>query len=636
MSSVVSLSKQDIDYIGRVVATEVDHGLAKSNPEEYYRSIQAVTDTVLNRVASGQFPSSTTGVLNQKRQFSKITGPQDQKPYGSVQRTPKASTAVQSLVEKHIADRIAGADPIIGGHVNYANPDHSSPSNIRGWINPMIKNPDSTWIGGHIHGTNKKDGFRTYEGDPITDQATFVGSQSSPGIGTNNARRGGMAADAIDRGMEAATQTLTRRQAELGKPMGTALTALPSLIDAPPSMAPRTTATQPPSAIQQVASWLSNIAERASNETPIPPASVPKMQDRIAPEPWGGAIYSSNDPPLSSGMRRTPAGPGTMAAPVSPVTRSSLPDLVRPDEAFGDVAATRSPSFFYSRENAPKPIDPFSWDIGPGNNWAAAAPRPTEGGFPPLSQPVAGNPRQMDNTAGRPGAPSGSTPTSWIPASITQAPIPSGDRTTVNNVSGSFALPSMAPMLSASQSAAGMMGRGIVNGLTSMGQAADNAATSWKNVLNPAYTAAQKSLAAARAQQSSGTMGAIGDPRRQDMTAGAPGVTPQAVSDAIAKAMQTLASTPQTIRVPSLPAPKEIRTLPQLTPAINAPSGGGGNNSGNPFAAAGMQQIGTAPSGAALWSNGNGQVFSGNAPSNLFGGMGFGGGGGSFRGVNNY
>jgi len=169
------------------------------------------------------------------------------------------------------------------------------------------------------------------------------------------------------------------------------------------------------------------------------------------------------------------------------------------------------------------------------------------------------------------------------------------------------------------------MGRGIVNGLTSMGQAADNAATSWKHVLNPAYTAAQKSLAAARAQQSSGTMGAIGDPRRQDMTAGAPGVTPQAVSDAIAKAMQTLASTPQTIRVPSLPAPKEIRTLPQLTPAINAPSGGGGNNSGNPFAAAGMQQIGTAPSGAALWSNGNGQVFSGNAPSNLFGGMGFGG-----------
>ena len=92
---------------------------------------------------------------------------------------------------------------------------------------------------------------------------------------------------------------------------------------------------------------------------------------------------------------------------------------------------------------------------------------------------------------------------------------------------------------------------------------------------------------------------------------------------------------------PAAPAPAParlpvtvVRTLPQLTPAVMPPSGG--NAGGNPFAAAGMQQIGTAPSGAALWSNGNGQVFSGNAPSNLFGGMGFGGGGGSFRGVNNY
>jgi hypothetical protein len=618
----VNVSKDDVEAIARMVASEVG-GNVSGNKSDH---IKAVTDTILNRVTAGFNAPTVQKGIDKKWAFTGITkagGWRNWSPSRDGGLSKQEMQQIRDQVKSRLGEVFATQKtlPVL----DFGNPEYTAKSGeatkkTKAAMADLASDPTSFSIGSPESGRRHVYGVRA--------DTPFAAPSSVDVSMARGTLYPGMAADSTERYRAADNQALAGYFGDIPRTAG--------LIDAPPSMAPRTTATQPPSAIQQVASWLSNIAERASNETPIPPASVPKMQDRIAPEPWGGAIYSSNDPPLSSGMQRTPTGPGTMAAPVSPVTRSSLPDLVRPDEAFDDVGATRSPSFFYSRENAPKPIDPFSWDIGPGNNWAAAAPRLSEGGFPPLSQPVAGNPRQMDNTAGRPGAPSGSTPTSWIPASITQAPIPSGDRTTVNNISGSFALPSMAPMLSASQSAAGMMGRGIVNGLTSMGQAADNAATSWKHVLNPAYTAAQKSLAAARAQQSSGTMGAIGDPRRQDMTAGAPGVTPQAVSDAIAKAMQTLASTPQTIRVPSLPAPKEIRTLPQLTPAINAPSGGGGNNSGNPFAAAGMQQIGTAPSGAALWSNGNGQVFSGNAPSNLFGGMGFGGGGGSFRGVNNY
>jgi hypothetical protein len=386
---------------------------------------------------------------------------------------------------------------------------------------------------------------------------------------------------------------------------------------APPAARPVTTATQSPSAIQQIASWLSNISEGAANPSPVPPAYVQ--------QPLGPTATASSASEIAA---RTPAFV-PRGAPVAPVTRASLPGLStsmrgdaqaaidtarRPaaprasaasiDRAFDDLNAKRSPSFFYSAENAPKPINPFSWDIGRGNNLAAAAPRPTPGDFPSISQPVAGN------------------------------------RTTINNVSGSGRVPAIGAAMSATRATAGMMGKGILNGLTNMGQAAGNAATSWRNVLNPAYTAAQQALARAQAANpggastlvpSTGKPGELGTPIARTM-------------GSIAKLQAELDKTPKFIRTaaPATPAPARlpvtvVRTLPQVTPAVTPPSGGGnGNSSGNPFTAAGMQRVGTAPSGAALYSSGNGQVFTGNAPSNLFGGMGFGGGGGSFRGVNNY
>lgn len=152
----VKLTQQDIDYIARVVETEVPRSLATRNPAEYDRMVRGVVDTVTNRMASGTFPSSATGVLNQKRQFSKITGPSRLDPYGSVENTPRASSATKNLVADHIAGRAAGAPTTIGGALNYANPNFSSKNNLTSWINPMIER-GATMLGVgknvHWHGT---------------------------------------------------------------------------------------------------------------------------------------------------------------------------------------------------------------------------------------------------------------------------------------------------------------------------------------------------------------------------------------------------------------------------------------------------------------------------------------------------
>lgn len=135
----VYLTQRDIDYISRVVATEVPVSLQQTDPEEYGRMVNAVVDTMVNRVASDSYPDTITGVANQNRQFSKITGPASLNPYGSVQATPKASTELQSMVAGRVADLAQGAESEIGGALSYANPNFSDASNLASWVNPMIE-----------------------------------------------------------------------------------------------------------------------------------------------------------------------------------------------------------------------------------------------------------------------------------------------------------------------------------------------------------------------------------------------------------------------------------------------------------------------------------------------------------------
>lgn len=152
----VNLSQRDIDYIARVVDTEVPRSIQRTNPQEYQRMVGAVVDTVTNRMASGSYPTTATGVLNQPRQFSKITGPSFLNPYGSVQQTPRAPESVRNMVADRIAAAAAGEPSQIGGALNYANPNFSSKSSLRGWIDPMINAGAQAFGVGknvHYHGT---------------------------------------------------------------------------------------------------------------------------------------------------------------------------------------------------------------------------------------------------------------------------------------------------------------------------------------------------------------------------------------------------------------------------------------------------------------------------------------------------
>lgn len=156
MARTVRLTDRDIDYISRVVDTEVPRSIERRSPSTYRAMVNAVVDTVTNRIASPSFPKTTTDVLNQKRAFSKIAGPKRLDPYGTVQNAPEARKALQNMVREHIENRVVGEDSSIGNAVNYANPNFSDRSNLRGWINPMIEaGATALGLGNaiHFHGT---------------------------------------------------------------------------------------------------------------------------------------------------------------------------------------------------------------------------------------------------------------------------------------------------------------------------------------------------------------------------------------------------------------------------------------------------------------------------------------------------
>lgn len=160
----VQLTQRDIDYISRVVDTEVPPSLARTNPAEYERMVQAVVDTVTNRVASEQFPNRTIDVLNQDRQFSKISGPSSLNPYGSVQNAPKASQRAQDAVYDYVAARAQGAPRTAGGAVNYANPNYSSQRNLTSWIEPMVAaGAQAFGVGNATHYHGNAPGMRNVE-----------------------------------------------------------------------------------------------------------------------------------------------------------------------------------------------------------------------------------------------------------------------------------------------------------------------------------------------------------------------------------------------------------------------------------------------------------------------------------------
>jgi hypothetical protein len=173
-SGLLTLSEQDRKDILRVVATEVDHNLARTDPEEYQRQAAGVIDTILNRVASPQYPDTVREVVNQRNQFSAINGPRTKKytVHGAVENVPDSAipSGLVPVVNDWLDKRIMGTPSIVGGGLNYANPDYSDESN-RAWVEaldgPRFGHGDRT----HYHGTTA--GSTPFE-------ATLTGSIDAP------------------------------------------------------------------------------------------------------------------------------------------------------------------------------------------------------------------------------------------------------------------------------------------------------------------------------------------------------------------------------------------------------------------------------------------------------------------------
>lgn len=159
MPDKLHLSQDDIDVIERLVATEVDHRLAKRDPIAYAEQVRGVTDTVLNRVASDQFPNTAREVANQHRQFSAITGPYNPAKgtgiyKGDVANVPGRSvpSGMRGIVEQHIKQREAGFPSSVDGGLHYANPSYITANN-RGWVDALAGPEFGRGQSTHIHGT---------------------------------------------------------------------------------------------------------------------------------------------------------------------------------------------------------------------------------------------------------------------------------------------------------------------------------------------------------------------------------------------------------------------------------------------------------------------------------------------------
>jgi len=152
----IKLTNKDIDLIVRLVATEADHKLAWSHPEDYTAQVHGIVDTVLNRVASGNWGDSVKSVANAKNQFSAINGPSGRgyDVYGSVDKVPDSAIPafLPNIVNSWVTARRSGTPSSVGGNLNYANPKYSDAAN-QGWINaldgPKLGYGNST----HYHGT---------------------------------------------------------------------------------------------------------------------------------------------------------------------------------------------------------------------------------------------------------------------------------------------------------------------------------------------------------------------------------------------------------------------------------------------------------------------------------------------------
>ncbi|TXH48033.1 MAG: hypothetical protein E6Q97_25710 [Desulfurellales bacterium] len=146
------LTPQDFAALTRVAAAEA--GGLRSDRDA---GLQAVVDTILNRVASPAFPSTVSSVVNQGAQ--RVNGSQFTpvaQAGGSWTQLPRAPAPMEGGLAAYLTSRAAGAPNKVGDSVNYLNPHYSSRSSMRAWGNDVVADNSGVFGAGrniHYHGT---------------------------------------------------------------------------------------------------------------------------------------------------------------------------------------------------------------------------------------------------------------------------------------------------------------------------------------------------------------------------------------------------------------------------------------------------------------------------------------------------
>lgn len=646
---VVKLSKDDIEAISRVVESEVG-GTPLADRQEH---IKNVVDTILNRGAINYSDyGGIQGQLNAKNQFSAVSG--NKNSVGSWNRLPAASKMVADAVKARVGEVFASGKT--QPFTSFANPDYSSPANRRDWVDPMARDPSSVTVGDPKSGVYHVYGKSKY--DPAAPDSVNLA------LG-RNALYPGMAADTIDRNLAADQQAMGPQYTKPTDPgffsLGGFLPAKPAdmtLQDPAPKAYDPLSSISPPS-IDVARSLMSGLTPPASVPTPAlvqadmsggfglglgataagRAQAPPHIADPTAKPSWSaptadplssmyglGTLAQTLHAPWSVEGQAQP--PAVTRAPVAPPSPSLQGAAALGAGLGGQAGFSRK---FTDPFSNPQPLQAEAGAYSPPSlpGWTVHDTPPGQFSLPGR-QPAMGAFTQA-STATPQAPPSSGWVARGIPSFDQSAP--TAPRSTAQ------ATMQARPGLGIGASATGNLSFAKAPPVTrsiAAPPAAPHVYTKPESALSPAAMPSWASLATAAATSAVPGLGMLAAmpataALAQKALAALPGLPQQAPTvpptAAVAPPITQPVVTPRPPKpVPvSLPAP---RPRPTLSPDPSLSGWGTMAAANNPFQAAGLSLLGQSALGKPMYGGGyiNGvqQVFSGNRPSNAFGGLGYG------------
>lgn len=130
-----------MDALARTAQSEVGH-FGKYGDQVLKGGIEAVVDTIINRVAHPSYPKTIDGVVNQRFQFSAIGGPGGS---GTWDRLKPAGAAIARVVQVHVGERVRGKSCSVRGATHFLNPHLSSKNSLTRWGNHVVRTAIAVW-----------------------------------------------------------------------------------------------------------------------------------------------------------------------------------------------------------------------------------------------------------------------------------------------------------------------------------------------------------------------------------------------------------------------------------------------------------------------------------------------------------